>query len=139
MGRIMAVDYGAKRTGLAVTDPSRIIATALTTVETQKLYEFLKNYFEKEAVDIIVVGLPVNLDNKPTHVTEAARRLADQLKRTFPDKELSLQDERFTSRMALDAMISGGMRKKERRKKENVDKISATLILQSYMERINRK
>jgi len=135
----MAVDYGAKRTGLAVTDPSRIIATALTTVETQKLYEFLKNYFEKEAVDIIVVGLPVNLDNKPTHVTEAARRLADQLKRTFPDKELSLQDERFTSRMALDAMISGGMRKKERRKKENVDKISATLILQSYMERINRK
>lgn len=135
----MAVDYGLKRTGLAVTDPSRIIATALTTVETAKLMDFLKNYFEKEPVDIIVVGMPVNLDNKPTHTTGPAKRFTEQLKQTFPDKEVSLQDERFTSRMAMDTMIRGGMKKKDRRKKENIDKISATIILQSYLERLSRK
>jgi putative Holliday junction resolvase len=139
MSRILAVDYGLKRTGLAVTDPSRIIATALTTVETHKLIEYLKNYFLKESVDVIVVGMPLNLNNKATHTTEPVKRFVNQIKQTFPDKEVTLQDERFTTREALEAMITGGMKKKERRKKENVDKISATIILQLYMERTKQK
>ncbi|HEX9650666.1 MAG TPA: Holliday junction resolvase RuvX [Cyclobacteriaceae bacterium] len=134
MGRILALDYGLKRTGIAVTDPSRIISTPLLTIHTSGLFEFLKSYFMKEQVEIIVVGMPRKLDNTPTDMTKPVEKLVDKLKKTFPDKKVTLQDERFTSSIARAAILESGMKKKGRRKKENVDKISATLILQSYME-----
>ncbi len=134
MARILAIDYGMKRTGLAVSDPLRIIATALETVETGKLMSFLTNYFQKERVDQLVVGMPKRLNNEDTDMTPHVRQLIEQLHKSFPDKPVALIDERFTSSIALQAMIDGGMKKKDRRVKGNVDKISATLILQSYLE-----
>lgn len=134
MARILAIDYGMKRTGLAVTDTQRIIATALETVPTDKLMSFLKAYFQKEPVDQLVVGMPKRLNGQDTDMTQPVRELVIKLQEIFPDKPVALIDERFTSSIALQAMIDGGMKKKERRVKGNVDKISATLILQSYME-----
>ncbi len=134
MARILAIDYGTKRTGIAVTDPLCIIATALETVDSNKLMNFLAAYFQKEPVDQLVVGMPKRLNNEDTDMTPLVRQLIEQLKKRFPDKPVALIDERFTSSIALKAMISGGMKKKDRRVKENVDKISATLILQSYLE-----
>ena len=134
MGRILALDYGLKRTGVAVTDPAGIISTPLTAIDSSGLLEFLRNYFVKEQVDIIVVGMPRKLDNTPTHATRPVEKLVIKLKKTFPDKKVTLQDERFTTRIAKASMLESGMKKKDRRKKENVDKISATLILQSFME-----
>jgi len=138
MGRVLAIDYGLKRTGLAVTDPMRIIATALDTVETDKLLTYLTGYFQKEAVDQIVVGMPKRLNNEDTDMTPHVRQLVTQLENRFPEKPLALIDERFTSSIALRAMIDGGMKKKDRQVKGNVDKISATLILQSYMDTAKR-
>ena len=134
MGRILAIDYGMKRTGIAVTDSSRIIATALETVPTDQLFKFLMGYFQKEPVDQLVVGFPKRLDNTDTDMTPEVRKLAESLSDKFPDKPVALIDERFTSSMAKQAMLDGGMKKKERRVKGNVDMISAVLILQSYME-----
>ena len=134
MARVLAIDYGMKRTGLAVSDPLRIIATALDTVETGKLMDFLKGYFQKEGVDQLVVGMPKRLNNLDTDTTPHVRQLVEQLHQKFPDKPVALIDERFTSSIALQTMIDGGMKKKDRRVKGNVDKISATLILQSYLE-----
>ena len=134
MVRILAIDYGTKRTGIAVTDPLRIIATALETVESDKLMNFLTTYFQKEPVDQLVVGMPKRLNNEDTDMTPLVRQLIEQLKKKFPDKRVALIDERFTSAIALQTMIAGGMKKKDRRVKGNVDKISATLILQSYLE-----
>lgn len=134
MGRILAIDYGMKRTGLAVTDPLRIIATALETVESTQLIPFLKKYFEKEPVDELVVGWPKSLRNEDNEMTPVVRQLVEVLKKTFPEKPVFLVDERFTSVIAQHAMIAGGMKKKDRQVKGNVDRISATLILQSYME-----
>ena len=134
MARILAIDYGTKRTGIAVTDPLRIIATALETVESDKLMNFLTTYFQKEPVDQLVVGMPKRLNNEDTDMTPLVRQLIEQLKKKFPDKRVALIDERFTSTIALQTMIAGGMKKKDRRVKGNVDKISATLILQSYLE-----
>ena len=134
MARILAIDYGTKRVGLAVTDPARIIATPLTTVHSQELIAFLKEYHEKEGIELFVVGLPKNLANSDTDLTEAVRNFVTRLKRVFPDKKVVTIDERFTSKIAFDAMLSGGMKKKERRNKENIDKISATIILQSFLE-----
>ena len=134
MARILAIDYGMKRTGLAVSDPLRIIATALETVETGKLMSFLTNYFQKERVDQLVVGMPKRLNNEDTDMTPHVRLLVGHLHKIFPDKPVALIDERFTSSIALQTMIDGGMKKKDRRVKGNVDKISATLILQSYLE-----
>jgi len=134
MGRILAIDYGLKRTGLAVTDPNRIIATALETVESSQLIAYLKNYFAKEPVDELVVGYPKNLNNLDTEMTPHVRNLVEVLKKTFPDKPVFLVDERFTSSIAQQAMVAGGMKKKDRQVKGNVDKISATLILQTYMQ-----
>lgn len=138
MARILAIDYGMKRTGIAVTDPLRIIATALETVESGKLMDFLKVYFQKEPVDQLVVGMPKRLNNEDTDMTPHVRQLLDQLAKKFPDKPVALIDERFTSVIALQAMIHGGMKKKDRRVKGNVDKISATLILQSYLDSKNK-
>jgi putative holliday junction resolvase len=134
LGRILAIDFGTKRTGLAVTDPLRIIATALETVETKNIFVFLTSYFVKEVVDEIVIGLPKTLRNEDSQSAPAVRAFAEQIQQKFPDKPIHFIDERFTSSIAKQTMILGGMKKKDRRIKSNVDKISATLILQSYME-----
>jgi putative Holliday junction resolvase len=137
MARILAIDYGMKRTGIAVSDPLRIIATGLETVETDKLLTFLQAYFLKEKVDQLVVGMPRRLNNEDTDMTPHVKALVEKLKIHFPDKPVALIDERYTSSIALQTMIDGGMKKKDRRIKGNVDKISATLILQSFMESRN--
>jgi putative holliday junction resolvase len=130
----MAIDYGTKRTGLAVTDSLRIIATALETVPSAELLSFLKKYTDREVVDEFVVGMPKNLKNEDSEIAPLVRKFVEELKKTFPEKPVHLADERFTSRMAMRAMIDGGMKKKDRRIKGNVDKISATIILQSFLE-----
>ncbi len=133
MGRILAVDYGLKRTGLAVTDPLRIIATALDTVLTVDLLKYLIAYLQKETVDEFVVGMPKTLMNEDSQIAPQVRIFVEALKKTFPDKPIHLADERFTSKMAMRTMIDGGMKKKDRQVKGNVDKISATIILQSFL------
>jgi putative Holliday junction resolvase len=138
MGRILAIDYGKKRTGIAVTDPLRIIATALETVPSVDLINFLKAYLQRETVDEFVVGMPKTLMNEDSEIAPLVRKFVTQLKTTFPEKPVHLADERFTSSMAKRAMIDGGMKKKDRRDKANVDKISATIILQSFMESNSR-
>ena len=138
MGRVVAIDYGLKRTGIAVTDSLRIIATPLETVKTSELMSFLQNYLKRESVDEFVVGMPVNLQYQESEITPLVRVFVEELRKTFPEKAVHLADERFTSSMAMRAMIEGGMKKKDRRVKGNVDKISATIILQSFLERTNR-
>lgn len=135
MARIMALDYGQKRTGIAVTDELQIIATALTTVETKMLVPFLNNYFHQESVEKVLLGYPRALDGSATDNTERVEKFAERFRRIFPQIDLELVDETFTSKMAVDSMIASGMKKSDRRKKENVDMISATIILQEYLER----
>ncbi|MBS1975748.1 MAG: Holliday junction resolvase RuvX [Bacteroidetes bacterium] len=134
MGRILAIDFGTKRTGLAVTDPQQIIATALETVETSRLLAYLEAYFQKEAVELLVIGMPKRLDNSDSDMAPHVRNLAESLKTKFPDKPQTFVDERFTSSLAKDAMIRAGSTRRDRRDKANIDKVSATIILQSYME-----
>jgi len=133
MGRILAIDYGSKRVGLAVTDSLRIIATGLTTVHSKDLIEFLENYFKKEAVDIIVVGEPKTLQNDKSDSARFIDPFVVHLQRKFPDKKIERYDERFTSAMAHQTMLSGGLKKKHRQAKDTVDMISAIIILQDYM------
>jgi putative Holliday junction resolvase len=133
MGRALAIDYGKKRTGIAVTDPLRIIATPLDTIESDQLLKFLQTYFQSEQVDDIVVGMPKTLSNEDSEMTPLVKRLVDEIRKLFPDKKIHTIDERFTSSIARQAMIDGGMKKKDREIKGNVDKISATLILQAFM------
>ena len=135
MGRILAIDFGLKRTGLAVTDPLKIIASPLDTVPTDTLVNWLKKYVATEEVERIVIGMPVKHDLSDTHTTEPVRKLVEQLRLEMPAIPLSLEDERFTSKIALQTMIMGGMKKKDRRDKSNVDKISAAIILQSYLSK----
>lgn len=134
MGRILAIDYGKKRTGLAVTDSLRIIATALDTVETSSLLNYLKAYTQKETVDEFVIGMPKTLKNEDSEMAPLVRKFIIELKNAFPDKSVHETDERFTTSMAHQAMITGGMKKKDRQMKGNADKISAVIILQSFME-----
>ena len=136
MGRIIAIDYGTKRTGLAVTDPLRIIANALETVETKGLEKWLADYFTKNDVDIIVLGKPSQMNGQPSDTMRLIEPLATRLRRAYPDKEVVLYDERFTSVMAHRAMLESGIGKMARRDKALVDRISATIILQSYMDSI---
>ena len=136
MGRILAIDYGLKRVGLAVTDPLRIIASPLDTVATHHIISYLEDYCKQELVDLFVVGLPKNLDNSDTHATQPVRAFTRQIEKKFPRQSVHLHDERFTSKMALEAMIAGGTSKKYRRQKGNIDKVSATIILQSYLSSI---
>jgi len=138
MGRILAIDYGKKRTGLAVTDPLRIMATPLETVATHELLNFFKTYVQKERVDEFVIGMPKTLKNEDSEITPFVRKFIEELKKNFPDKPVHEADERFTSSMAQRAMIEGGMKKKDRQVKGNVDMISATLILQSFLDSVNR-
>ena len=136
MGRILAIDYGKKRTGLAVTDPLRIIATPLDTVLTNDLLSYLAAYVKKETVDEFVVGMPKTLKNEDSEIAPLVRVFVEELQKIYPEKKIHLEDERFTSRMAMQAMIEGGMKKKDRQVKGNVDKISATIILQSFLRAI---
>lgn len=138
MGRALAIDYGLKRTGIAVTDPLRIIATPLDTVPTDGLLSYLKNYTSKEHVDEFVVGMPKTLKNEDSAIAPQVRRFIVVLKATFPTARVHEVDERFTSSMAQRAMIEGGMKKKDRQVKGNADKISATFILQSFLDTANR-
>lgn len=139
MGRIMAIDYGSKRVGIAVTDALQIIAGGLTTVHSKDLIDFLKGYMEKEEVECIVVGEPKRMNNTPSDSARFIEPFVVHLKRTFPTVKVERMDERFTSKMAFQTMIDGGLKKKDRQNKELVDEISATIILQSYMESINKK
>jgi putative Holliday junction resolvase len=134
LGRILAIDYGKKRTGLAVTDSLRIIATALETVETSSLLTYLKTYIQKETVDEFVIGMPKTLKNEDSETAPLVRKFIIELKNAFPDKPVHEVDERFTTSMAQQTMITGGMKKKDRLVKGNTDKISAVIILQSFME-----
>ena len=134
MGRILAIDYGQKRTGIAVTDPLKIIATGLTTIHSKDIIEFLKNYMQKEEVESIVVGEPKTLGNQASDAARFIEPFVKHLKKQFPQMPVYRMDERFTSSIAFQSMIDSGMKKKQRQNKELVDTISATLILQSYME-----
>lgn len=136
MPRILSIDYGLKRTGLAVTDPLQIIATGLTTVESPKLINFLKDYFSKETVELIIIGEPKNWDDTDTHATPLVKKIIERLKKEFPAIPLKTVDERYTSKMASQAMIEMGLKKMQRRNKALVDEIAATIMLQEYLQRM---
>lgn len=135
MERIIGIDYGRKRTGLAVSDPLMIFATAIDTIQTAKIIEYLKNYALSETIIKFVVGYPMNMNNKPSEAAADVEIFLKQLKKHFPQIPVVLEDERFTSVLAHKAMIDGGMKKSDRRDKMNVDKISAAIILQSYLDK----
>ena len=130
----MAFDYGQKRVGVAATDPLQIIANAIDTIETKSIFDFIKKYLAKEEVETFVVGFPYNDGFKENSVVPHINKFIAQLQKAYPHIPVIKTDESFTSRMAMETMVMGGMRKSERRKKENLDKISATIILQAYME-----
>ncbi|MEA3445320.1 MAG: Holliday junction resolvase RuvX [Bacteroidota bacterium] len=134
MGRIMGIDYGRKRVGIAVTDPIKIIASGLTTVHSKDIFDFLKTYFNKESVDAVAIGYPKTLSNQPAEALIYVNPFIKKFKKEFPEIPVHLIDERFTSKMAFQTMIDGGLKKKARRNKELVDSISAAIILQSFME-----
>lgn len=137
MKRIIALDFGTKRTGIAVTDPMQIIASGLDTVLTKDLLHFLKSYLNSEPVSTIVLGEPKQMDNTPSESEAAIKALILTLEAEFTGIEIARQDERFTSKMAVQAMVAGGMKKKKRQEKGRIDQISATLILQAYLNRIS--
>lgn len=139
MDRIIGIDYGKKRIGIAVSDPLCIFASALDTVPAAKIMEYLKNYTQKEKVGRFVVGYPMNLDNRPAECARFVDIFLKQLKKNFPGIPVTLEDERFTSQIAMKAMIAGGMKKSDRREKGAVDKISAAIILQTFMDRNSLK
>lgn len=133
--RILAIDYGAKRTGLAVTDPLQIIASGLTTVPTSELFSFLANYFQQEGVSKIIIGMPKRLNNEPSEIAEEIQQFIDAFQTKHPDIPIETLDERFTSKIAFQSMIDGGMKKKQRQNKGLVDEIAATILLQDYLTR----
>jgi putative Holliday junction resolvase len=137
VGRILAIDYGVKRCGIAVTDPLQIIAGGLATVETVRIMDFLTSYATREIIDAIVVGYPLNLDGSATHATPLVERFCSKVQKALPGIAIHREDERFTSKMATQAMLEGGLKKMARRDKAMVDKTSAVIILQSYMEKEN--
>ncbi len=134
MGRILAIDYGRKRTGIAVTDPLQIIANGLTTVPTHELMNFLMEYLKKESVERIIIGHPKQMNNEDSENMKNIVPFINRLKKVLPDMPVELVDERFTSVLAHQTMLAGGLKKKDRQNKALVDEISATIILQSYME-----
>lgn len=134
MARILAIDYGKKRTGLAVTDPLQLIATGLTTVATHDLIPYLKKYLAQEQVELFLIGEPKNLDGGATDATALVTECVRILKKNFPEVPVKKVDERFTSKMAFQTMIDSGLKKKDRQNKALVDEISATIILQEYLQ-----
>ena len=136
VSRVLALDFGKKRTGVAVTDELQLIASGLTTVNTSELVGFLTDYMNRESVSCIVVGEPKQMDNTPSESEAMIQPLINRLRKLFPKVTLARQDERFTSKMAVQSMIAGGMKKRKRQNKALVDEISATLILQAYINRL---
>lgn len=136
MPRILSIDYGLKRTGLAVTDPLKIIATGLTTVDSKQLIPFLKDYFSKEEVELILIGEPKNWDDSATHATPLVEECIKELEKNFPRIPIKKVDERYTSKMAKDSMLEMGLKKKQRRNKKLLDEIAATILLQEYLRSI---
>ncbi len=134
MGRIMAIDFGLKRCGIAVSDELRLIAQPLDVVATHDIEAFLKKYFAENKVDIVVLGKPINMDGKASETEKYILQLINRLVKVFPTIKIDRYDERFTSKMALQAMISAGSSQSDRRKKGNIDKVSAAIILQDYMQ-----
>ena len=139
MARLLALDYGTKRVGIAITDELQMIASGLCTVRAHDCMDYLKDYISKESVSAIVLGLPKDLNNQKTDFTPYVKGFAKQLRKAFPELEVHYVDERFTSKMAFQSMIDGGLKKKVRQNKALVDEVSATLILQSFMEQRNFK
>lgn len=139
MGRVLALDIGRKRTGVAVTDPLRIIANGINTIPTHTVIDFLSEYFSKESVDTIVIGYPRQMNNQLSEAVTYIQPVINRIKKVFPNMIIELVDERFTSKIAFQTMIDGGVKKKDRQNKALVDTISATIILQSYMEGRNFK
>ncbi len=137
MARVLALDYGTKKTGIAVTDPMQIIATGLETVRSHTLLEYLENYFKKEVVECVVIGQAKTLRNENSENQKYIDIFEKHFRTKFPDMKIVHIDERFTSSMAHQAVIDGGVKKKKRQDKEMIDTISATIILQSYLERKN--
>lgn len=134
MARVLALDYGKKRTGIAVTDPIQIIATGLETVETKELIGYLKKYFAVEEVEKVLIGYPLNFDDTPTDATPLVEKFIGKFQHVFPELPIIKVDERLTSKMATQSMLDMGMKKKDRQKKENIDTISAVIMLQEYLE-----
>ncbi|HKK09945.1 MAG TPA: Holliday junction resolvase RuvX [Bacteroidales bacterium] len=137
MARILAIDYGKKRVGLAVTDELQMIANGLTTIPPHEVIPYLREYTQQENVEAIVVGEPKQMDNTESESARYIKPFLKKLKAAFPDMPVKRMDERFTSKMAFQAMIDGGMKRKQRQNKAMVDKVSATIILQSYLQSIS--
>jgi len=133
LARILAIDYGKKRIGIAVTDDLQIIASGLTTVETKKIFSFLTNYLKNEKVELFIVGEPKQLNNTESESEQFIKPFIEKLKTTFPKIPIKRVDERFTSKMAFQSMIESGLKKKQRQNKAIIDEVSATIILQSYL------
>jgi putative holliday junction resolvase len=136
MARILSIDYGSKRTGLAVTDPQKIIASGLTGLHTKDLETFLKDYFSKEPVELVIIGHPTNWDDSDTHATPLVQAFINRFKKVFPNIPIQKVDERYTSKMAVQSMVDSGMKKKQRQNKNLVDEIAATIMLQEYLNTI---
>lgn len=136
MPRILSIDYGSKRTGLAVTDPFKIIASGLTGIHTKDLESYLTDYFSKEEVELVIIGHPLNMDNSDTHATPLVQAFINRFKKIFPSIPIIKVDERFTSKMAVRSMVESGMKKKNRQNKNLVDEIAATIILQEYLNSV---
>jgi len=137
VARILAIDYGQKRVGLAVSDPLQMIATRLSTVPTHEIWIFLKDYFAKEIVDKVIVGYPMQMNNQPSQAVKYINPFLKKFQKDYPEMPLEQVDERFTSKMAFQTMIDAGLKKKDRQNKKTVDGVSATIILQSYLEQKN--
>lgn len=137
MARILCIDYGGKRTGIAVTDPLQIIATGLTTIDTKDFIPFLRNYVAKENVELFIIGEPKNWDDSDTHATPLVKAAIKRLEKEFPTIPIKKVDERYTSKMAKAAMLEMGLKKKDRRNKKLVDEIAATIMLQEYLQTIS--
>jgi putative Holliday junction resolvase len=136
MARIICIDYGAKRTGIAVTDPLKIIATGLTTIPSQELIKYLKDYVTKEVVELILIGEPKNWDDTDTHATPLVKTITKKIMKEFPKMPVKMIDERFTSKLASQAMIDMGLKKMQRRNKALIDEIAATIMLQDYLRSV---
>ncbi|WP_207494164.1 Holliday junction resolvase RuvX [Aridibaculum aurantiacum] len=135
MARILSIDYGSKRTGLAVTDPMQIIATGLAGLHTKDLEQFLKDYFSKEQVERVIIGHPTNWDDSDTHATPLVQAFINRFVKVFPNIPIEKVDERYTSKMAVQSMVESGMKKKKRQDKKMVDEIAAIIMLQEYLQR----
>ncbi len=135
MPRILSIDYGSKRTGLAVTDPFKIIATGLTGLHTKDLESFLTDYFKKEEVELVIIGHPTNWDDSDTHATPLVQAFINRFKKIFPNIRIEKVDERYTSKMAVQSMVESGLKKKQRQNKNLVDEIAATIMLQEFLQR----